>query len=387
MHHSKYRLPRFIGTGAAALTLLACGGGGGTAAVSDPGALTGLAATGAAIAGGAVSAKCAAGPLLSGSTNANGIFNLALTAAHTAPCMLQVIGGTPSATLYGFATSAGRVNITPLTDLIVAKALGSDPAAAFAAFDNTKGSSIAGNLAAAKTYVQAQVDAITGSSVVVDPLSEIFAVGDASDKLLDALGVAMSAAGKRLADLRGGAATGANLVGIVPPYVAAPPASAASASGAGSTGAVIGATGTASNGTPSVSVASCSKRIPAGDMVLYTGCSAAAVAAFANVTVTDTLSGSGKTCTASYANGMLTATDGVLTGSQPMDGSANASVTNYATNNVDSTISIMQATTIVGFTAPMVRVSWNAVGKPFAIQFGSTSIGGGYQLVTCMTTP
>jgi hypothetical protein len=153
------------------------------------------------------------------------------------------------------------------------------------------------------------------------------------------------------------------------------------------TGTSTGATGAASNGTPNVAVANCSKRIPTGDLVFYTGCSAGAVANFTNITVKDTLSGSGKTCTASYANGVLTATDGTLTGSQPMDGTANASINTYATNNVDSTLSMMQASTIVGTTAPIVRVSWNAAGKPFAIQFGSTSVGGGNQVVNCMTSP
>ena len=34
-----------------------------------------------------------------------------------------MIGGTPSVTLHNYATAAGPVNITPLTDLAVAKAL------------------------------------------------------------------------------------------------------------------------------------------------------------------------------------------------------------------------------------------------------------------------
>ena len=51
------------------------------------------------------------------------------------------------------ATAAGQVNITPITDLIVTKALGSDPAAAFTAFDAARGSALSGGLAAAKTYV------------------------------------------------------------------------------------------------------------------------------------------------------------------------------------------------------------------------------------------
>ena len=451
------------------LMLAACGGGGtSTTATASPGTLTGVAATGAAIASAPLAAKCVTGPVLSGTTDANGAFTLTLTSAHTAPCILQVTGGTPSVNLYSFAIAAGQVNVSPLTDLVLAKSLGGDPAVAYTAFDATKGSAISAGLAAAKAYVQTQITSMTGAGTA-DPLTSSFAVGSADDKVLDALGAALTAAGKSVAELRTGAQTGATWSSVVPAFLSAPAGVSASASSASqislnwnavptatgyniyrsttsnvqlvvgnkvnaqavttaggysvsnltastayyfkvtavngiapesagsaeitattsasSTGTSAGAIGTASNGTPTVSVASCSKRIPAGDIVLYTGCSASAVAPFANVTVTDTLSGSGKTCTASYANGMLTATDGTLSGSQPMDGSSNASITNYAANNVDTTIEVMQTSTIVGTTAPKVSVSWTPAGKPFMIQFGSTSIGGSYQLVTCMTSP
>lgn len=501
MHHSKHRFLQLIGTVSAALALLACGGGGGT----DPGTLHGLVATGAVLPNAHVSAKCLTGPTITGSADAAGVFNISLTSAHTAPCLLEATGtpagSSTSVTLHGFATGAGLVNITPISELVVANALGntSTPGTAFASMNATVATRIAGNLATAKTYVQTQVTAIVGSYLTADPLSGAFAVGDASDKILDKLVAAIKAApgGKTLADLSAAAGSATTLTTVVPAPSAGSttcpagqtlnplmqcvatssggtnggtpgsagattpsisgftPATAAigttvtisgtnlgnftpapvvrfgtttaTVSSATSTSVVVtvpsglaagnstitmsnfdgtgavtvgtftvsatgggtgtGATGTASNGTPNVAVANCNKRIPTGDLVLYTGCSAGAVAPFANITVTDTLSGSGKTCTASYANGMLTATDGTLSGSQPMDGSSNASISNYATNNVDSTIQIMQASTIVGTTAPIVRVSWNAAGKPFAIQFGSTSVGGVYQIVNCMTTP
>ena len=206
---------RFVISAAVVATLAACGGGDNT--VSNTGSLNGLAATGAAIANGAVTARCVAGPVITGSTNASGVFDLPLTASHTAPCMLQVTGGTPVVTLHSFASAAGRVNISPTTDLVVAKALASDPAAAFAAFDAAKGSTITAALATAKTYVQVQVTAITGLTPSIDPMSGTFVVGDANDKVLDALGTAITAAsGKTFADLRSGAIVGANLATIVP---------------------------------------------------------------------------------------------------------------------------------------------------------------------------
>ncbi|MDE2417344.1 MAG: fibronectin type III domain-containing protein [Burkholderiales bacterium] len=134
--------------------------------------------------------------------------------------------------MYGFATAAGQVNISPLTDLVVAKALGSDPAAAFASFDAAKGTTVTGNLTAAKAYVQTQVTAITGSGTA-DPLTSAFAVGSTDDKVLDALGSAIAAApGKAFADLRTGAQSGASLASTVPAFLAAPTGAAAVANGA-----------------------------------------------------------------------------------------------------------------------------------------------------------
>lgn len=206
---------------ALALLLSACGGGGDGGAGGLGSALSGLAAVGAGIANGTVTARCVAGPVITGSTDANGSFSLQL-GSSTAPCMVQVSGGTPAVTLYSFAEAAGRVNITPATDLVVARALGADPDAQFAAFDATRSNTVRANLAAAKTYVGNQLSSIAGASLGQDPLTGVFAVGDADDKLLDALGAAMQAAGKTVADLRPQAVSSSSLVATVPAYLAAP---------------------------------------------------------------------------------------------------------------------------------------------------------------------
>ena len=213
--------------GGVASLLAACGGGGGGSSGSTSLSLSGLAATGAGIANASVTAKCASGTPLSGTTDANGSYALVLD-GRALPCMVQVTGGTPSVTLHSFAQAAGRVNITPVTDLIVAKALGADPAAAFTAYDATQGATVETGLNAAKTYVATQLSAITGASIT-DPLTGTFTVGDADDKVLDALGNALSAAGKTQADLRTQAQTGATLTGTVPAYLAAPTGLTASA--------------------------------------------------------------------------------------------------------------------------------------------------------------
>ena len=194
-----------------ATLLAACG----SSKMPDNQYITGFAATGAALAGATVTAKCSGGPSVSGTTGADGTFSLELTGNQTAPCLLQVVKGT--VTLHGFAAAPGRINVTPLTDLVVSKAMGSDPATAFASFDATKGATINTGLAAAKTYVIAQVTALAGRAPSGDPMTMVFKVGDADDTVLLNLKAAQDAAGKTLADLRVGAVAGASLATTLGP--------------------------------------------------------------------------------------------------------------------------------------------------------------------------
>ena len=171
--------------------------------------ITGLAATGAAMAGATVTAKCASGDTMTGTTAENGTFTLVMSNADILPCMLQASKG--DITLYSIATDAGRTNVTPLSDLVVTKALGSDAAKAFASFDATTGVAIKAGLAAAKAYVMAEVTALTGGAPAGDILSGEFKVGDADDKVLDNLMAKLATSGKKLDDLRQGAVIGGSL--------------------------------------------------------------------------------------------------------------------------------------------------------------------------------
>ena len=192
----------------AAALLAACGGGGSsnTATVSTtvtPASvptLTGIAATGAALANANVTAKCITGPAITGKTGADGSFTLAMTGGQSAPCLLEVSNGT--VTLHSVATEAGRVNVTTLTELVVGKALGSDPTAAFASFDAAKGFALKNGLDAAKAYVKAQATALAGSAPSTDLMTGAFQIGDGDDKILDKLSAALLAGGKTLDDLR-----------------------------------------------------------------------------------------------------------------------------------------------------------------------------------------
>jgi hypothetical protein len=209
-----------LATGVALLGLLltACGGGSGGSAASGGGSssgstVSGVAATGAAISGGAVSAVCVSGTA-AGTTGSDGSFSLNLDSGQTPPCMLKVSKG--GLTLYSYAAAAGHVNITPLTDMVLARALADSPAVAFNTFSVANRAAISSGLAAAETYVQAQVSGAGLGTPGIDPLTGSFVVGDANDSILDALGTALTAAGKSIDDLRFTAAGGTVLTSLIP---------------------------------------------------------------------------------------------------------------------------------------------------------------------------
>ena len=197
-----------------AAALGACGGGTSTEPVTpvtptvNP-TITGLAATGAALANATVTVKCAGGASLTGKTGADGTFSIELGGGQVVPCLLEASNGT--VTLHGFAAQAGHINITPLTDLVIVKALGSDVNAAFAGFDAVKSKTIIDGMEAAKTYVKAEMTAIAGAAPASDLMTGAFKIGDADDKLLDKLGLELTAASKSLSDLKVAAASGAPL--------------------------------------------------------------------------------------------------------------------------------------------------------------------------------
>ncbi|GAC1604137.1 MAG: hypothetical protein NVS3B2_09360 [Ramlibacter sp.] len=117
--------------------LVACGGGG-----SGPGAalaITGTAATGLAIAGGTISLKCVSGAG-SATTAADGTFSVAVSNV-TFPCLARVdyknAKGQPKS-LQTIVTGPGTANITPVSDLIVAKLTKGRARDAFDHFDAEK---------------------------------------------------------------------------------------------------------------------------------------------------------------------------------------------------------------------------------------------------------
>lgn len=174
------------------LMLTACGGGGGSNGASG---LNGLAAVGAPIVGATVTAACADGnayPVApaTATSDANGAWSLRGVPDSALPCAIKASGGTIGGSttntapeLYSYATALGRVNITPLTNLIVAYAAAMDPASWYNGFgrDDNLSTSPALTALESKGYIE-------------NPLTVAFnADGTGHDALLDQLGAALDA--------------------------------------------------------------------------------------------------------------------------------------------------------------------------------------------------
>lgn len=153
--------------------------------------LTGTAAVGAAIVNANVIAKCADGsgfidPV---KTNAQGVFT-GLVAQGALPCALQVNGGTPAVVLHSYSASAGTINITPLTDLILANATNQLPVDWFA---NPDWANITNTITTAQAEIKT---ALTTAGYNIPsgnftPFSTPFSIGDDWDQLLDQIQLAI----------------------------------------------------------------------------------------------------------------------------------------------------------------------------------------------------
>lgn len=200
-----------------ATLLTACGGGGGggggggsSGTTATPSlTISGVAATGAAISGGAVDVTCQAGTGAA-TTNADGTYSVSVSAGQQ-PCILRATDPITKLQLHSLVeTGATTANITPITDLVVANTLGADPSTAYSNFTvGLQQQVTASNISAAVTKVQAATAALGASADMsgIDPMKGALqpatanAAGDATDKKIDALMAALAAADKKIADL------------------------------------------------------------------------------------------------------------------------------------------------------------------------------------------
>lgn len=191
----------------------ACGGGGGgsasTGATSTGLTLTGVAATGAAISSGSVDVKCKTGTGTA-TTNSDGSYSVTV-ASGVGPCILRAIDPVTKVELYSIVEAGGTTaNITPVTSLVVANALGDTPATSYSGFNSTIHNKITStNISSAVTIVQATTASLgtdadmTGVDIMkgsMTPATDSTA-GDATDKKIDALMAALTAADKKITDL------------------------------------------------------------------------------------------------------------------------------------------------------------------------------------------
>jgi hypothetical protein len=190
---------------AAAAALVACGSDDDDASTSGSSTtLSGVAATGLPIVGGNVNVSCAGGSALNATTQSDGGWTVT-TSGQTLPCAVQVSGGTVggasnASVLHSIALDFGTVNVTPLTDLVLANQLGASPqtwfaAPAFAGITSASIGTAIGNVSTALGIAAALGDR--------NPLTTTFTAtsGDAIDDALEALSAALQTLGQSYASL------------------------------------------------------------------------------------------------------------------------------------------------------------------------------------------
>ncbi|MDZ7654473.1 MAG: hypothetical protein U0997_00905 [Sulfurimicrobium sp.] len=187
----------------ATLSLSGCDGGGGDSTPATS-ALSGTAAIGSPIVSGTVSVICVAGSAIAPTTTSStGAWQITLT-GQTLPCAVQLSGGTinnvPNTMLYhSIATSTGTVNITPLTDLMVANLAGTaTPGAWFSGLNAAPSALTAITQSKVNETLTKLRIALNGLPLsTINPINTTFTPtpGNVSDDILAALNAAMISTG------------------------------------------------------------------------------------------------------------------------------------------------------------------------------------------------
>ena len=181
------------------VTLILTGCGGGAASSTLVSVLEGVAAVGTPIVSGNISVICAAGSALT-TTNSSGAYTVTLS-GQTLPCAVQVSGGmisgvTNTTSYNSIATSIGTVNVTPLTDLVVANLAGTaTPSTWFSALTPTQLAAITPTkVTTALANVAATLPELPLVTTTNNPITTTFtpSSGNAIDDSLTALAQAVA---------------------------------------------------------------------------------------------------------------------------------------------------------------------------------------------------
>ena len=196
-----------------AVALSACGSGGGgsddTPVAATPLTLNGTAATKEAIAGKTVEAKCNNGSG-SATSNAGGAYIITI-AGGSLPCLLRATADS-GAVLHSLTQGTGSsatADITPVSQLVIARLTGVDPAAYYGSFDATAAGAVtaAGVQAAASAVVQQLKNSGVDFSAVGDVLTAALvpatatSAGNTYGQQLSALDAKLTSSSTTLAQL------------------------------------------------------------------------------------------------------------------------------------------------------------------------------------------
>lgn len=188
----------------ALLALSACSGGDSESAPPPPPpppasgtlTLTGVVARGAAIANAAVAVTCQTGTGTATSA-ANGSFTVTITSGAL-PCVAKATGtdGTVLNSVAQGSGSSATVNISPLTELVVAQAIGAPASTLFANFNAAAQARVSATALTQATGVVATALQSVVSLTGVDPFKDTLVAGSGTglDGKLDQLGAALTAA-------------------------------------------------------------------------------------------------------------------------------------------------------------------------------------------------
>lgn len=172
-----------------------CGGGesnqSSTPSTNEKTVLTGIVATGLPLANASVTVKCNDGLQFIGEADANGRFNIPLEKIGNMPCMLRAEKS--GKVYFSYAEKDGNININPLTDLTLSKALKDQPQNTFDKFGNSVRTIDRRDIDDATQFSLSAMEVISGYKTInyaggtPDPFTYKFDIGDDRDKLFDAL--------------------------------------------------------------------------------------------------------------------------------------------------------------------------------------------------------